>query len=262
MMDLTNVGDKLIAISGVAKDMRQTLNDQYLAGLWRRHLPYHLLWTKRRDIPMNTESINYIAPSWSWASIHEKVTLYPITDSDHERIVIDITSAETFPAADDDTGQIVGGYIRLTAFLRKCRIAKCRLYTNPTESWQIRQSPPRLWLDHKDPCRIYVWPDELDNIHLDESPDSLQLGEVYCMPVHIWWTDEDDCSTEGLILMKASWYPRKWDEGIYKRFGRFKIALANTRDTEDFYGLSPQALIQRFKDGADLPLEKLEISIV
>src|SRR5437016_1808654 len=57
MMDLTNVGDKLIAISGVAKHMRQIFNDQYLAGLWRKHLPYHLLWTKRRDIPMNTESI-------------------------------------------------------------------------------------------------------------------------------------------------------------------------------------------------------------
>jgi hypothetical protein len=88
---------------------------------------------------------------------------------------------------DDDASQLVGGCIRLTGFLRKCWLARCRLYNNPTERWQIRQTPPRLWLDRtKDPCAIYVWPDELDNISADESSTGLRDSGVYCMPVHIW----------------------------------------------------------------------------
>jgi hypothetical protein len=39
----TKPEDKRIAFSGIAKKMKLTLNDEYLAGLWKRHLPYHLL---------------------------------------------------------------------------------------------------------------------------------------------------------------------------------------------------------------------------
>lgn len=260
MMHLTKVGDKLIAISGVAKQMRQILNDQYLAGLWRNHLPFHLLWTKRRDIALNTEPMEYIAPTWSWASINEKVTLYPVTDSDNERILIDIISAETFPVTDDDTGQLVGGCIRLESCLRKCWIARQQLNNSPLDWRRNGRAVARLWLNRQKSCAIYIWPDELDNIFLDN--EERERDEVYCMPVHIWWNGEGDCCTEGLILKNASSKPDERWERVYKRFGRFKIPLADTEDTEAFYGLSPPALIQRCKDGSALPLGKLEISLV
>jgi hypothetical protein len=115
---LTKEEDKLIAFSAIAKKMRHLLKDEYLAGLWRRHLPYQLLWTKRRDVRSGTESLSYRAPSWSWASLKDKVTLYPITSKEDEKIVIEILEAETFPVAEDDTGQLVGGYLRLKGFLR------------------------------------------------------------------------------------------------------------------------------------------------
>ncbi|KAH8649459.1 heterokaryon incompatibility protein-domain-containing protein [Tricladium varicosporioides] len=262
MLELTKVSDKLVAISGVAKYMRRQLDDTYLAGLWRKHLPYHLLWTKRRDIPMNTEPIDYIAPTWSWASIHEKITMYPVSHSQREKIVMRIVDAETFATTADDTGQLAGGCIKATAHLRKCVIGVLKLYNTPTERWQIRMKSPRLWLEGDDPSQIYVWPDELDNIYSSENPAFRHHGQAYCMPVHVWWNDEGDCCTEGLILKTVSAQPSTWDQGIYKRFGRFKIALANRKDTLGFWGVGSEVLIRRCEEGKELPLEESEVSIV
>lgn len=42
--DLTVKSDKLVALSGIANMMRKKMgDDEYLAGLWRKWLPYQLL---------------------------------------------------------------------------------------------------------------------------------------------------------------------------------------------------------------------------
>src|SRR5271170_3145991 len=79
-LQLTKATDKLIAESDIAKLLQTVLNDdQCLAGLWRRHLPYHLLWSKRKHLRHGTNSLNYCAPSWSWASIKDQVDAYPVS---------------------------------------------------------------------------------------------------------------------------------------------------------------------------------------
>ena len=40
---LTEAEDKLVAISGIAQRMQRILDDEYLAGLWRKDLPHQLL---------------------------------------------------------------------------------------------------------------------------------------------------------------------------------------------------------------------------
>jgi hypothetical protein len=42
--NLTNPDDVLPAISGLAHRMTETTGDEYLAGLWKNHLQYGLLW--------------------------------------------------------------------------------------------------------------------------------------------------------------------------------------------------------------------------
>jgi hypothetical protein len=64
--DLTKTTDKLIAIAGITSFFQSHLQDQFLAGLWLRHMPLTLLWKVVQGMPA-TE--NYRAPSWSWASI-------------------------------------------------------------------------------------------------------------------------------------------------------------------------------------------------
>jgi len=99
-MDLTKQSDKLIAISGIAKHMQDVLNDLYVAGLWESRLAFCILCGNRRDIPMNTEPVDYIVPTWYWASINEKVIMYPISSSDDEQILFDIKAVEAFPVTD------------------------------------------------------------------------------------------------------------------------------------------------------------------
>ncbi|KAJ4423588.1 hypothetical protein N0V82_001754 [Gnomoniopsis sp. IMI 355080] len=42
--ELTVKTDKMVAISGIAREFEKLLNDQYVAGLWRSSLPEALLW--------------------------------------------------------------------------------------------------------------------------------------------------------------------------------------------------------------------------
>src|SRR5450432_2011825 len=41
---LTRPEDKLVALSGIVKIMKQTTQDSYYAGLWKTNLPAQLLW--------------------------------------------------------------------------------------------------------------------------------------------------------------------------------------------------------------------------
>jgi hypothetical protein len=76
---LTNVTDKLIAISGIAREFQRHTGDDYLAGLWRAHLLECIMWyrltsdetltLKGREI-VNEQYVlddddDYLAPSWS-----------------------------------------------------------------------------------------------------------------------------------------------------------------------------------------------------
>ncbi|KAJ8071961.1 hypothetical protein OCU04_002263 [Sclerotinia nivalis] len=65
--NLTQPGDRLPAISGIAETFRLELEDDYLAGLWRKDLPRGLLWINLHSHPSGLPS-RYRAPSWSWAA--------------------------------------------------------------------------------------------------------------------------------------------------------------------------------------------------
>ncbi|KAN0110092.1 hypothetical protein V8E51_006479 [Hyaloscypha variabilis] len=79
--------DRLPALSGIASRFQPIFNCRYLAGLWECQLLDDLTWrvenpqitTKRRPLLAYAPS-EYVAPSWSWASIsqpveHDQITL-------------------------------------------------------------------------------------------------------------------------------------------------------------------------------------------
>ena len=65
---LTFSKDKLVAIAGLARRAHETLNGEYLAGLWSTQLHIGLLWMIDEDASASRAPV-YRAPSWSWASI-------------------------------------------------------------------------------------------------------------------------------------------------------------------------------------------------
>lgn len=65
---LTYEKDKLVAMSGLAQHVQASSGDEYIAGLWRNQMALDLCWIPVQ--PAKTrKSHDYIAPSWSWASI-------------------------------------------------------------------------------------------------------------------------------------------------------------------------------------------------
>lgn len=76
---LTFPTDKLAAISGAAAQFYEYLDCPYLAGHWYKDLPQSLIWSENilghshNWGPLPTE---YIAPSWSWASLTSGILNY------------------------------------------------------------------------------------------------------------------------------------------------------------------------------------------
>jgi hypothetical protein len=64
--------DRLIALSGIAREVQAMLQATYIAGMWQNQLPDSLLWYCGHDKPGALTS-KYIAPSWSWASVARDV---------------------------------------------------------------------------------------------------------------------------------------------------------------------------------------------
>ncbi|KAF4828681.1 hypothetical protein CGCTS75_v007171 [Colletotrichum tropicale] len=131
---LTKSDDKLVAISAIAKDMKEHLSHigesaVYLGGLWRSRMPRNLLWhvsepAKRPE--------RYRAPSWSWASVdnasfssyHECYSDFPTPN----RELVSVVEVTTTPLTSDDTGQLRGGSLTL-----KCRLLRAILARGPHE---------------------------------------------------------------------------------------------------------------------------------
>ncbi|KAM0260998.1 hypothetical protein ACHAQJ_002433 [Trichoderma viride] len=112
---LTYSEDKLVAISGLASKMQKHTQSEYLAGLWRRHLPYQLLWTVRGTqwVVYKERPVVYTAPSWSWASMHGSIENSCVVRHayDHE-IVLEILDVKVDLVSDmNPFGRVKGGYI-------------------------------------------------------------------------------------------------------------------------------------------------------
>ncbi|CAH0056199.1 unnamed protein product [Clonostachys solani] len=123
---LTKEADRLVAISGLAKRMRSILNDEYLAGLWARHLPYQLVWyiPSIRNVGGKGDRVeNYRAPSWSWASMEGEVIMPMIARATKAESLIEIEEAKITPLSSiDDTAEVIDGHIRLKGHLFKADV--------------------------------------------------------------------------------------------------------------------------------------------
>ena len=66
--------DKLVAISGIARFLKDSVKAPYLAGLWRRDMEHQLLWKVEKALPAISKD-GTRGPSWSWASVDGAVAI-------------------------------------------------------------------------------------------------------------------------------------------------------------------------------------------
>jgi hypothetical protein len=130
MMSLTYPSDKLAAISGVAKMVQLVVRDEYVAGMWRKDLVYQLLWyTNGRAIRASA----YRAPSWSWASIDGDIDCQWSPDDPAAAEIVDFHIEN---ATQDDTGQILGGWLDLKGSLRSVQLEYSLIVEGPAVNFQ------------------------------------------------------------------------------------------------------------------------------
>ncbi|KAI3320937.1 heterokaryon incompatibility protein-domain-containing protein [Xylariaceae sp. AK1471] len=109
---LTKESDRLIALYGVAQWMKEKLiDDQYVAGHWKRHLLNQLLWMTYPNLDKQRPTV-YRAPSWSWASVIGKIAFRDILEAEGQDKVCQLLDVEV-TNVDGKEGQITGGYIRI-----------------------------------------------------------------------------------------------------------------------------------------------------
>ncbi|KAI1136639.1 HET-domain-containing protein [Hypoxylon sp. FL0543] len=114
---LTIPSDKLVAVSGLAKDIRKGLqyirsgHHRYLAGLWEEVLLETIVWYVRVGSPAH-RAVNYRAPSWSWASL-DGFIIIPDTFLEETTELSSVLSADMHFFGDDDTREVKSGTLTL-----------------------------------------------------------------------------------------------------------------------------------------------------
>lgn len=196
---LTRQSDKFVAMAGVADWFSARNGDEYVAGMWRKHLEVQLLWfahaspeDQYHDAQSSSE---YLAPTWSWASTRRRIDYKAAFDiqthgDDDQKWtqnihVLDVTIRLAYPSFPH--GPLVGGTLRL-AFSR---------ILSGTADWC---HPPHM-------KQIVHW----------DLP-AKQDGLLYYLPVYACCDrmDSDLCFTEGLVL-KA----KLLEQGIFQRVGHW-----------------------------------------
>ncbi|KAM0429640.1 hypothetical protein ACHAPT_006245 [Fusarium lateritium] len=110
---ITHRTDGLPAVAGLATEWRNGLTGKYLAGLWEKDLRNHLRWMP--DEEDLGEELKYIAPSWSWLSVHRGVTWGLESFIDDEFFVdVDLSRTNCHPSGKNLLGAVDSGYIFLT----------------------------------------------------------------------------------------------------------------------------------------------------
>lgn len=114
---LTVPSDKLVALSGVANEVKRRLEElrpdarhRYVAGLWEEELPGVLTW---HVLGPASRAISYRAPTWSWASI-DGLVKFPLKAGDTNSVFSTLTAVRIEQrSGEPETGQVENASITL-----------------------------------------------------------------------------------------------------------------------------------------------------
>jgi hypothetical protein len=228
---LTKGEDKLVALSGLAKEIESRTGDDYLAGLWRRSLPTSLLWAVS-DIKNNGRRRfpGYRAPSWSWAALDGSIMLdfHHKHPSHANHILAEVREANVTSAIDDVMTQVSDGLICLKGRLTSC---PCVWSTDTFPSWILHVDT--------DKGKQTSYGAELDENRVSKAA----VGNLYCIPILLsiskaYSSNEVSPVTDCLLLQYDQ------EQKTFTRFGTYSTGRANDfdhdeiRDACDFFDAS------------------------
>lgn len=135
---LTYERDQLPALSGLAREMeglRKMPNVEYLAGLWRSTILIDLCWSTHDD--KASKPGEYLAPSWSWASLHGKVIYrFPVSKPAFKRVAA-FRDARLKFATNDSYGAVDDGWVHLFGYLSPVTVVRRQYIRRPRKRYDI-----------------------------------------------------------------------------------------------------------------------------
>ncbi|KAI0182284.1 heterokaryon incompatibility protein-domain-containing protein [Xylaria flabelliformis] len=187
---LTNATDKLLAIGALAEYvMAARQGESYLAGLWSRSLHADLLW--RSTSPGSGRPDDWIAPTWSWASVRSAVRF----ESDIEgpvTAIADVVDVSCSYVDDNPFGLAErGGQMVLKSRVLPCQLRKA-----------VGRREMEYFIDHPDlGLNIQVYRDSEDrsttadetrvSVHLLQVAETCQYPVALCIALQRVATDDD-----------------------------------------------------------------------
>lgn len=132
---LTVPSDKLVALSGVANELKRRLEElrpgarhRYVAGLWEEELPGVLVW---RVSEPASRAASYRAPTWSWASI-DGLVRFPLKFGGTNSVFSALTAVEVAqPPGEAETGQVESASITLLGPVLRAKVSLTLGWHNP-----------------------------------------------------------------------------------------------------------------------------------
>ncbi|KAF2179059.1 HET-domain-containing protein [Zopfia rhizophila CBS 207.26] len=203
---LTNVTDKLPAISAIANIFAPLLGGTYLAGLWKRYLVYDLMWMvspgaqSRIVIPEN--------PSWSWTAVQARVD-FSVEGRTHYALA-DILDCHTTPAYDGAPfGSITSHRLIIKAYLKEVFLSN-----RASTLSDVRGMPlSNLWFE---------W--DGYQSHGESSPSNNSSTRVWCLALGGTCHDDENITVcDAMVIIKSSVSP-----GCYQRVGYVRGRFPNS----------------------------------
>ncbi|KAH7079905.1 heterokaryon incompatibility protein-domain-containing protein [Paraphoma chrysanthemicola] len=208
---LTDGSDKLPAMSGIAESWARTSKeDEYLAGLWKSHLPLGLLWTCAQPFRLG-DLRDDGAPSWSWASLVGQVDWFDhiFTEVDPRLQVLSCAVAPALPQA--PYGAVQSGYLLMQGLLQRTVIDD-----EPVLPGQVSEEDEYLNLD-------------LADVHLDYWDEMLasktEGAKIFCLQI-CTFDHSTGLGPSGLILATK-------DDKEFSRVGFFTFEPPQQYDVEE-----------------------------
>ena len=238
--NLTKYEDKLIAISGIAKEMQQAIGYEYVAGLWASRITLQLLWfvlTEGGQMGRIAKATTYQAPSWSWASINAPVGEMHDEETRKEAaksLVAAVVEFNVTRKDENEFGQITGGFLRIFGPLTRATFVDSD--TTLRAKWTVRNPPIELISRSKinvvvSPIMIpdfhMIVPKEVDSLPTFPLRDAIGTRDFWLLPI---------CYTmryQGIILQHTD------VKGQYRRLGAWAQTDVTEEETERFMNHEP-----------------------
>ncbi|KAH7310209.1 heterokaryon incompatibility protein-domain-containing protein [Rhexocercosporidium sp. MPI-PUGE-AT-0058] len=242
MCALTRNEDKLVALSGLASRFAGEFGHTYAAGLWVEYLHSGLLWhVQNTGCHRYTE---YLAPSWSWASIDGPIVIDYNDQRGSGDVKIRAISVQSEVVGENKFGAVKGGTLTLTGKIQHVNIQFLGKSLGEESIWypSVGDNARNIALDAGNINAFLL--DTFDQTlrlgraYLDENREP--EGEVFALQMDIisgFLSQIGETATQRqnvLLLQSTS------EGGTYRRIGKGRLCFEGS---EDWFGTTKEKKI-------------------